>query len=86
MACGCCADSKDSAQRSVSWDDYICWLKETSKFLFVPFIQGVMLGLGQHGARYFLSHLLRRKEPLMIASAGSNDSAKADKFAGKLSH
>ena len=44
-----------------------------------------MLGIGQHGARYLLSHLLRRKEPLMITSAGY-DGVKADKFAGKPTH
>ena len=31
------------------------------RFVLLPFLQGVMLGLGQHGARYFLSYVARRK-------------------------
>jgi hypothetical protein len=31
------------------------------RFVALPFLQGVMLGLGQHGTRYFLSYIVRRR-------------------------
>ena len=40
-----------------------------SRYILWPFVQGVMLGLGQYGTRYFLAYVVRRKEPVLPAIA-----------------
>jgi hypothetical protein len=61
-----CSKSPSTSSFLISEDESSTKYKKIrhflTRFILLPFIQGIMLGLGQHGARYFLSYLTYRKK------------------------
>lgn len=39
-----------------------------TRFIFWPFVQGVMIGLGQYGTKYVIHHYFERKPAALAAS------------------
>jgi len=55
-------DSDDLFHPKSVWS----FLRHLSKVLLVPFLQGVALGLGQHGTHYLVAHLFSRQQQRSI--------------------
>jgi len=50
-----------SVKLSPFWAKVVKYLMPLGTLMFYPLLQGVMLGLGQHGTRYLLSYYIDKK-------------------------